>query len=391
MPSTRRDLLLSAALAGGAALKAQRLPAGNATPGGPLLSVSDYREAARRRVPHAAFEYIEGGAADEITLRWNEEALRRLRIHPRVLVDVSRIDTRVTLFGRTLPFPILLAPTGYNRTAHPEGELAVARGAGMAQATLVVSSSATTAVEDIAREATSPLWFQLYLQPERSVTAELVRRVEAAGCTALCLTVDSPVSGPQNRIERAGFALPPGMPVPMNPLANQKRRAAARDSREERFRVRYPATWADVDWLRSITKLPVLLKGILDPADAGRAADAGVQGIIVSNHGARNLDTVPATIDQLPAIVERAAGRLPILMDGGIRRGTDVVKALALGAAAVLIGRPYLYGLGAAGADGVRHVVEILRAELEMAMALAGRPAIADLDRSVVSASSCPG
>jgi 4-hydroxymandelate oxidase len=392
--TTRRELLESAAVwTGGAALARSQTAGTNqepaaATPGAPLVSVSDYRDAARRRVPHAAFEYVEGGAADEITLGWNEEAFRRLRILPRVLADMSRLDTRVTLFGRELPFPILLAPTGYNRTVHPDGELAVARGAGLAQATLVVSSSATTSVEDIARAATAPLWFQLYLQPERDRSLALVRRAEAAGCTALCLTVDSPVSGPQNRVARAGFVLPPGIDVPMNPLANRGRRASDA-GRDASFRVRYPTTWADVEWLRSATSLPVLLKGILDPADAERAVSAGVHGIVVSNHGARNLDTAPATIDVLPGIADRVARRIPVLVDGGIRRGTDVLKALALGANATLIGRPYLYGLGAAGADGVRHVIEILRAELEMAMALAGRASLEAIDRSLVSGPDC--
>jgi 4-hydroxymandelate oxidase len=329
--------------------------------------------------------FVEGGAADEITLRWNEEALQRLRIRPRMLADVSLVDTRVTLLGREMPFPILLAPTAYQLMIHPDGELGVARGAGDAGATLVVSSSATTSIEEIAQAASAPLWFQLYLQADREFTASLVHRAEAAGCRALCITADSPVSGPQNRIQRSGFALPPGLRVPMNPLANQMRRAGEAKDRSDRFKARYPATWSDVEWLQSTTRLPVVLKGILDPADAERAVKAGVQCIIVSNHGARNLDTSPATIEMLPEIVERVAGRIPVLMDGGIRRGTDVLKALALGATATLIGRPYLYGLAAAGADGVRHVVDILRGELEMAMVLSGRPTIAAIDRSVVS------
>ncbi len=392
MASTRRDVLLStAALTGGSALGRRSASQQDGSPAGvpptaPLVSVSDYREAARRRMPRPAFEYVEGGAADEITLQWNEESFRRLRIRPRVLADVTRLDTRVTLFGRELPFPILLAPTGYHRMIHADGELAVARGAGQAEATLVVSSSATTTVEEIARAATRPLWFQLYLQPDREVTASFVRRAEAAGCQALCLTVDSPVHGPQNRIQRAGFRLPPEIQAPMNPLADSRRRApTTAGTRAERARLGYPTTWADVAWLRKVTTLPILLKGILDASDAERAVDAGVQGIIVSNHGARNLDTAPATIDVLPEIATRVAGRVPVLVDGGIRRGTDVLKALALGATATLIGRPYLYGLGAAGAEGVRDVIDILRAELEMAMALTGRATIASIDRSVVA------
>ncbi len=395
MASTRRDWLISAAAVAGSAVTreaaASQAPAvATPSPAPLLLSVADFRHAARDRMASPAYEYMEAGAADEITLGWNQEAFQRLRIRPRVLVDVSRIDTRITLLGHQHPIPILLAPTGYNRMMHPDGELGVVRAAGTAGVTLVVSSSATTSVEELARAASAPLWFQLYLQPDRELSLSIVRRAEAAGCRALCLTVDAPVSGPQNRIARSGFALPPDMPVPMNPLASdRRRRAAAADGGNEGFRVRYPATWTDVDWLRSSTSLPVLLKGILDPEDADQAVQAGVQGIIVSNHGARSLDTAPATIDVLPAIVDRVAGRVPVLMDGGIRRGTDVLKALALGATATLVGRAYLYGLGASGEDGVRRVIGILRSELEMAMALSGRTTIGAIDRSTVLPPAC--
>ena len=392
MAPTRRDVLIStAAMAGVPAWRGGTADAAAAAQQPSeslqdLLSVSDFQEAARRRMSHMAYEYVEGGAADEITLRWNQEALQRLRICPRVLTDVSRIDTRVTLLGQQHPVPILLAPTGYHATMHPDGELATARGAGRAGTTLVVSTSATTTIEDVARAATAPLWFQLYMQPERDFTADLVRRAEAAGCRALCVTVDSPVAGPQNRIQRARFVLPAGIEAPMNPLANRQRRStSAAGGGVEPFRIRYPATWADIPWLKSLTRLPILLKGILHPADAEMAVSAGVDGIIVSNHGARNLDTAPATIEVLPEIAERVAGRIPVLMDGGIRRGTDVLKALALGANATLVGRPYLYGLAAAGAEGVTKVVEILRTELEMAMALTGCATIAAIGRSHVS------
>jgi 4-hydroxymandelate oxidase len=392
VPPTRRDVLIStAAMAGVPAWRGVTADAAGAAqqPSASLhdlLSISDFQEAARRRMSHMAYEYVEGGAADEITLRWNQEALQRLRICPRVLTDVSRIDTRLTVLDQQQPVPILLAPTGYHATIHPDGELATARGAGRAGTTLVVSTSATTTIEDVARVATGPLWFRLYMQPEREFTADLVRLAEAAGCRALCVAVDSPVAGPQNRIQRARFALPAGIEAPMNPLANRQRRSTSTTGGGvEPFRIRYPATWADISWLKSLTRLPVLLKGILHPADAEMAVSAGVDGIIVSNHGARNLDTAPATIEVLPAIVDRVAGRIPVLMDGGIRRGTDVLKALALGANATLGGRPYLYGLAAAGAEGVTKVVEILRTELEMAMALTGCATIAAIGRSHVS------
>jgi 4-hydroxymandelate oxidase len=241
----------------------------------------------------------------------------------------------------------------------------------------VVSSSSTVSVEDIATVATSPLWFQLYVQPDQGMNRELLQRAQAAGCKAACVTVDTPVLGPRNREQRAGFRLPPGLTVPMNPQ-NLKARSAAGSSK------RVSVTWKDIGEFQSMSSMPVLLKGILHPEDADQAVRLGVAGIIVSNHGGRNLDTAPATIDALPGVVDRVAGRIPVLVDGGIRRGTDVVKALALGAAAVQIGRPYVYGLAVDGADGVSRVVQILRDELEMSMALLGRPRIADLDRSVI-------
>lgn len=353
--------------------------------GGDAVSLSDFEAIARGRLSHMAYTFIAAGAGDEITLRWNREALERIRLAPRVLVNLPPPDTRVTVCGQELPFPILLAPTAYHRLAHPEGERATARGAGAAGATLVVSNSANTAIEEIAAAATQPLWFQLYVQPDRGFTRELVERVVAAGCRALCVTVDAPVSGPQNRIQRTRFALPPGIELPMNPLASaQRRRTSTPDSPVESFKVRYPTTWDDIEWLRSFAGIPVLLKGVLHPEDAAQAVRAGVSGIIVSNHGGRNLDTAPATAEVLPEISDAVAGRIPVLMDGGIRRGTDVLKALALGATATLIGRSYLYGLAAGGAEGVGRVIEILRTELEMAMALTGRTTIAQIDRSVL-------
>jgi len=333
-----------------------------------LLSIYDFEAEARTRISHGAWERIAGGAADEITLRWNREAYDRLRLNPRVLVDVSKVDTRVKLLGAELPFPIILAPTGGQGLIVPEGDVMAANGAAAARATYCISSSASMPVEDIARRAGGPVWFQLYVQKDRGFTRELVRRAEDAGCRALCVTVDSPNQGSRNREERAKGELPDRV------LPNLQ----GKDYLDPTL------TWKDIDWLRGFARRPVLLKGILNPDDAAIAVKAGVDGIIVSNHGARNLDTVPATIDALPRIVERVEGRLPVIVDGGIRRGTDVIKALALGAAAVQVGRPYLWGLGVAGATGVTRVVEILRKELELAMALMGRPTLGSIDRTAI-------
>jgi 4-hydroxymandelate oxidase len=346
------------------------------------VCLDDFEQDARRKLPAATYDFLAGGAADEITIRWNREAYDRLRLRPRALVDVSQIDTSVTLFGLRLPHPILLAPVAYQKLAHREGEVAAAKGAAAAEALFVVSSSATVAVEEIARATSGPLWFQLYVQSDIGVNRELVQRAAAAGCKALCVTVDTPVVGPRNREQRSGFTLPPAMTLPMNPQTLKARRATLSSSTTASSK-RVSVTWAHVEEFLKISPVPVLLKGILHPDDAEEAVRRGAKGLIVSNHGGRNLDTALATIDALPDIATRVAGRIPVLVDGGIRRGTDVLKALAFGASAVLIGRPYVYGLAVAGADGVARVVRILRGELELAMALAGCPRISVMNRSV--------
>ena len=345
----------------------------------------DYARLAPAHMTPMGWDYISGGAADELTLRWNRESYDRLRLRPRVLVDVSQLDTRVTLLGRSHAAPILLAPVAYHKLAHPEGEVAAAHGAGAAAATLVVSTSATVSLEEIAAAATQPLWFQLYVQRDREITRELLRRAEAAGYEAIVVTVDSPVLGPRYRETRGAFTLPPGVE-----RANLRGGKTATGGHRPTDASIYSAlldpalTWKEIAWLRGETRLPLLLKGILDDDDAARAVDAGAAGIVVSNHGGRNLDTLPATIDALPSVAARVAGRVPVLVDGGIRRGTDVLKAIALGATAVLIGRPYIHGLAVDGAAGVARVVTILRREFEMAMALTGRPTVASIDATVI-------
>jgi 4-hydroxymandelate oxidase len=331
-----------------------------------------------------AYEYLASGVADEWTLGENRRAFERIRLLPRHLVDVSRIDTRSTLFGRVHPFPILLAPTGYHKLFHPEGELETVRGANACEATLVASIFSTVGFGEMSAESERPLWFQLYLNPDRGITKDLIQTVVAAGCGALCLTVDSPVNGARDRERRAGFILPDGIERANlrklgSIIAGASHRSAGRNIYTA---VRTAdATWKDVDWLRSLVSVPLLVKGIVHPNDAAMAVERGCDGIIVSNHGGRVLDTVPATIDLLSPIVDRVEGRAPVLIDGGIRRGTDVYKALAKGAAAVMIGRPYLFGLAAAGAAGVARVVGILRTELEMTMGLMGRATLPSIGR----------
>lgn len=347
----------------------------------PGVSLIELESLARKSMPPAVFERVNGGAADEITMRWNREAYDRIRLRPRVLVDTSKIDTAIKLFGQDFPFPILLAPTGGHGLIHPEAEIATVRGAGQSDATLVISTSASLRVEQIAKAASAPVWFQLYTDTDRGITRELVRRAEGAGCKVLCVTVDNQINGVRNREESARAALPPrARPNQLTDPGEGVGRSL------DTFRPIKPAklTWDDIDWLRSFARTPVILKGILNPDDADHAVKAGVSGLIVSNHGARQLDTAPGTIEALPMVAERVSGRVPILVDGGIRRGTDVLKAIALGASAVLIGRPYLYGLSIAGSKGVASVVNILRHELEIAMALSGRASIGAIDKSVL-------
>jgi 4-hydroxymandelate oxidase len=338
------------------------------------VSLRDFERLASGTMSRTAWEFISSGAADELTVRWNEEAFGRLRLRQRALADVSRLDTRIRLLGRERPHPILLAPTSNHTLVHPEGEVATARGAGAARATLVVSTFADKPLDEIARAAAQPCWHATYVMKDRGRTRDVLARAEAAACEAICIPIDSPVVGARDREHRT-YRFPRAPISFLNYPADYWR---------------YPTTWKDIDWVRERTGLPLVLKGILDPEDADRGIRAGATAIYVSNHGGRNLDTLPATLEVLPEIAEKVAGRVPILVDGGLRRGTDILKALALGASAVAIGRPYLYGLAVAGADGVRGVVNILRNELEMAMALTGRPTIASIDRSVILTSAGP-
>ena len=332
----------------------------------PLLTLEDYERAARERVDPVAWEYISSGAADEISLRWNVDAYRSVRLMPRQLRDVSTLDTSVRLLGTRLTHPILLAPTACHRLAHPDGEVGTARGARAAGAGMVLSSYSTIPVEQVAVEKPSLFWFQLYVQ-ERAYTERLVRRAVAAGATAIAVTVDTPVAGPRNRQERSGFVFPKNLPH----ISGD--------------RPEHPLTWKDLEWIQRAAGVPIFLKGVLHPDDAELGVKAGAAGIMVSNHGGRNLDTALATIDALPAIVDKVGGRIPVIVDGGIRRGTDVLKALAYGATAVMIGRPYVHGLAVNGAAGVEAVIGILRREMELAMMLSGCATLAAVDRGILA------
>ncbi|HZM76096.1 MAG TPA: alpha-hydroxy acid oxidase [Candidatus Limnocylindrales bacterium] len=339
-----------------------------------LVNLRDFEVEARKHLDPVYFDYFASGAQDEVTVAANEAAFRARTLIPRVLRGClePRLDTVV--FGRTMEMPVLLAPTAFHRLAHPEGELAMARAAVASGVTMIAAMLSTYSLEEIAKTGAS-LWFQLYFQPDLEFTESLVRRAEKVGCRAIVITVDSPALGRNERGDRNGFhALPPGITC-----------ANLGGEGDVRSVVLSPEiSWWHVDWLREITSLPIVLKGVLHPADARIALDHGIDGIIVSNHGGRQLDTTPATLDRLPAVVKAVEGAIPVLMDGGVRRGTDIAKAMALGAAAVAIGRPALWGLAVDGRDGVTQVLELLRKELVNALTLLGSESPGHLTRDQV-------
>ncbi len=345
------------------------------------MDIDALEAAARERLSMLAYDYYAGGAEDEITLADNVAAWRRMRLRPRVLRDVSVIDTTTTVLGTPVSMPVLIAPTAYQRLAHDEGEPATARGAAAAGTLFVVSTLATVRLEDVAAAAPeAPRWMQIYLQRERSASEELVARAAAAGYRALVLTVDLPVVGHRRRDDRNSFTLPDHMT-----LANFGTRhpdlpgggSALAAHVAQDFTA--AMTFEDIAWLAEISELPVLVKGVARGDDAAACVDAGAAGIVVSNHGGRQLDGAIATADALPEIVAAVDGRVEVFVDGGIRSGTDVVKAIAAGARAVLVGRPVIWGLATAGADGVAAVLDAFRLELARSMALCGAPTVADL------------
>jgi 4-hydroxymandelate oxidase len=338
------------------------------------INVYDYEELARTQLHPAVWDYYSAGANDEVTLRENRAAFERLQLRPRMLVDVSSISTATTLLGTPVSMPIGVAPTAVHGAACTEGECATVRAAGELGALMVASTESTRTLEEIAQAAAGPVWFQLYFSSRTHEGAlRLVRRAEVAGYRAIVPTVDAPRSGRKERHVRSRetFEWPPSGNFLGEPPGDEEDPDGS-------------LTWEDVKWLREVTSLPIVLKGILTAEDAILGIECGAAGILVSNHGGRQLDTVAATIEALPEVVEAVSGRCEVYLDGGVRRGTDVLKALALGARAVFVGRPVLWGLAVAGADGAKHVLDLLRDELELAMELAGRPTLASVDASLV-------
>jgi 4-hydroxymandelate oxidase len=353
-----------------------------------FTNLLELEDRARGKVPQPSFDYIAGGADAEISLRRNREAYDHWALRPRVLVDVSKRDTSTTVLGERVSMPILVAPTAFHGLVHSEGEVATARGTAAAGTLMVASAIATKTLEEIAASIPAPRWFQLYVYRDRNVTADLVRRAEKAGYRAICLTVDTPLLGRREKDERNAFTLPPGLGIAnVRPAGLDGMPESDRGSAFSKYVVELldaAVTWRDITWLRSITSLPIVLKGILTAEDAALAVQHEVDGIVVSNHGGRQLDSTLGTLDALPDVVGSVDGRLEVYMDGGIRRGTDVLKALALGAKAVLLGRSVLWGLALGGAEGVRAVLDHLRKEFELAMALAGRANVSQIDSTLV-------
>jgi 4-hydroxymandelate oxidase len=351
------------------------------------LNLHEYEAAARALLPPMVWDYVAGGSGDEVTLRGNRAAFDRWRLLPRVLRGLREVSTATTVIGQDISLPVLIAPSGRHRLCHDAGERATARAARAAGTIYIVSTAATLAIEEVAAEA-GPWWFQLYVYRDRGLTRELVTRAAAAGASALVVTVDVPMRGRREAEERSRFAMPPGVATahlvaPEGTLvpAGTKSTAVAAEVNA----VFDPTlNWDDLDWLASLSPLPVLLKGILHPADAARAVEYGTRAILVSNHGGRQLDSAVAALDALPAVVEAVADRGEVFVDGGVRRGTDILKALALGARAVLIGRPIHWGLAIDGETGVRHVLELLRAELALDLMLCGLGSPGEVDRSLI-------
>ncbi|HWF09837.1 MAG TPA: alpha-hydroxy acid oxidase [Bryobacteraceae bacterium] len=352
------------------------------------FSVMDFEDAARRALPQAHFGYMESGVDDDLTRQANQEGYRHIELRTRRLIDVSKVDTRVELFGSTFEFPVFICPTGAQRMFHPDAELATARAAKAKGALQILSTVTSVSYEEIAKARGGPVWYQLYAPAKWEQAEHIIKRVEAAGCPALALTID--LLGGRN-----------------TETYNRARRADKRDCNEchegapgsnlaarpmfqgldmNGFQMNSPSmTWDFVDRVKKITKMKFLLKGLESREDAALAVEHGVDGIIVSNHGGRSMETLKPTIESLPEVLDAVNGRIPVLVDGGVRRGSDVIKALALGAKAVGIGRPYLWGLSSFGQLGVERVLDIMRGELQLAMRQCGKTSLAQIDKNTIA------
>ena len=373
------------------------------------VTVDDLRRVAKRRLPRGVFDYIDGGAEDERTLANNSAGYAKLEFRPHVLRDVSELHTSTTLLGKRISMPLVLAPTGYTRLTHSQGELSVVRAAARAGVPYSLSTMSTRNIEEVATAADGPKWFQVYTWKDRGLVKELVERAAAAGYDALWLTVDTAVLGRRERDVRRGFSVPPEIglgtildgivhpawtldfithdPIVFANVVHHEGHGAndamaMADHVMKNFDQKL--SWTDVEWLQSIWDGPLVLKGIQTVDDAVRAVDAGVQGIAVSNHGGRQLDDAPSPVELVEPVAQAIQGRAALICDGGVRRGSDIVKAIALGADACSIGRPYLYAMGAAGERGVDHVLRFFREGIERTMALTGRTSIPEIDRDLV-------
>jgi L-lactate dehydrogenase (cytochrome) len=372
-------------------------------------SVHDLRRLAKRRLPGGVFDYIDGAAEDELAKAANSEAFRRITMRPRVLRDVSRVDPSTSLLGRPLPIPLALGPTGFTRIADPQGELAVARAAGRADLPYTLSTLATRSIEEVGAQDCARKWFQVYVWRDRGLVTEMIDRARVAGFEALMITVDTAVFGKRDRDVRRGFELPPKIGLEtlvdgaLHPgwtidflrndpimFANVAGRADVDGSDavtlSDYINAQFDPSlsWADLDWIRTVWDGPVIVKGIQTVEDAVLAADAGIDAISLSNHGGRQLDSAPAIVDLVAPVAQAVGGRVEIICDGGVRRGSDVVKAVALGATACTIGRAYLYGLGAGGERGVDHVLALLDADIRRTMALVGARSVGELTPDLI-------
>ncbi|KAF8408855.1 hypothetical protein HHK36_004924 [Tetracentron sinense] len=353
-----------------------------------ITNVTEYEAIAKENLPKMVYDYYASGAEDQWTLGENRYAFSRILFRPRILIDVSKIDMTTTVLGFKISMPIMVAPTAMQKMAHPEGEYATARAASAANTIMTLSSWATSSVEEVASTGPGIRFFQLYVYKDRNVVAQLVRRAERAGFKAIALTVDTPRLGRREADIKNRFTLPPfltlknfeGLDLGKMDMTNDSGLASYVAGQIDRS-----LSWKDVKWLQTITQLPILVKGVLTAEDTSLAIQAGAAGIIVSNHGARQLDYVPATIMALEEVVKAAQGRVPVFLDGGVRRGTDVFKALALGASGIFIGRPVVFSLAAEGEAGVKKMLQMLRDEFELTMALSGCRSLKEITRDHIT------